>query len=115
MTFWPRLATCASTCARAPLPMPTMVITAPTPMMMPSAVNPERILFLFNARRATWSVVKLVMRRGATGSRLSDCGWEAIHSFAATKSEWVDGSLPSAFLLGQADNHRGALFQPFDH
>ena len=46
ITFCPRLAICASTCAFAPLPMPTIAITAPTPMMMPSAVRTERSLFL---------------------------------------------------------------------
>ena len=41
-----------------------MAITAPTPMMIPSAVKPERILFLLNASRATLRVVKRVMRLG---------------------------------------------------
>src|SRR5437899_7207758 len=56
ITFSPRLAICASTCAVAPLPMPTMAITAPTPMMIPSAVSTERILFRRNARYATLNV-----------------------------------------------------------
>src|SRR5438093_9048304 len=115
ITFWPRLATCASTCARAPLPMPTIAITAPTPMMIPSAVSPERILFLLNARRATLRVVKVVMRRAGIGSRFSNRGFVAIRSLATSKSKWVDGSLPGALLLGQADNDPVALLQPFDH
>ena len=39
MTFWPRAAMRAWTWALAPLPMPTMAMTAPTPMMMPSMVR----------------------------------------------------------------------------
>ena len=56
MTFCPRLAICASTCDFAPLPMPTMAMTAPTPMMMPSAVSVERSLLRRNARKAMRSV-----------------------------------------------------------
>src|SRR5436309_370030 len=56
ITFCPRLAICASTCAFAPLPTPTMAITAPTPMMIPSAVSTERILFRRNARSAIVNV-----------------------------------------------------------
>jgi hypothetical protein len=53
ITFSPRLAICASTWALAPLPIPTMAMTAPTPMMIPSAVSTERILFRRSARNAT--------------------------------------------------------------
>src|SRR5436190_1458352 len=115
MTFWPRLATWDSTCALAPLPMPTMAITAPTPMIIPRAVKPERILFLFNARRATRSVVKRVMRRGATRNRFSHRGFAPTRSLAPTKSKRVEGSLPVTPPLDQAYNHPVALFQPFDH
>ena len=45
MMFSPSPAICDSTCAFAPLPMLTMAMTAPTPMMMPSAVSADRILF----------------------------------------------------------------------
>ena len=38
----PRLAICSVTCAVAPLPSVTMVITAATPIMMPSVVKKER-------------------------------------------------------------------------
>ena len=53
ITFWPSAAMRASTCALAPLPMPTMAMTAPTPMMMPSIVSAVRILFRRSARKAT--------------------------------------------------------------
>ncbi len=43
---------CAWILAVAPAPTPTMAITAATPMMMPSIVNPERVRFTFSARRA---------------------------------------------------------------
>src|SRR6266700_3171229 len=56
ITFCPRLAICASTCDFAPLPIPTIAITAPTPMIMPSAVSTERILFRRKARNATLNV-----------------------------------------------------------
>src|SRR6266516_4316946 len=56
ITFCPRLAICASTCAFAPLPIPTMAMTAPTPMLIPRAVSTERILFRRNARYATLNV-----------------------------------------------------------
>jgi len=56
ITFCPRLAICASTCALAPLPMPTIAITAATPIMIPSAVSTERILFRRSARYATLNV-----------------------------------------------------------
>src|SRR5690242_17833645 len=55
-TFCPRLATCASTWDFAPLPMLTIAMTAPTPMMMPSAVRIERSLLRRRARRATMIV-----------------------------------------------------------
>src|SRR5205823_7755732 len=53
MMFWPSAATWASTWALAPLPMLTMVMTAPTPMMMPSAVRIDRMVLRRRARRAT--------------------------------------------------------------
>src|SRR6202011_3899692 len=56
ITFCPRLAICASTWALAPLPIPTIAMTAATPMMMPSAVSTERILFRRNARNAMLNV-----------------------------------------------------------
>ena len=56
ITFSPRLAICASTCALAPLPMLTIAMTAPTPMMMPSAVRTERSLFRRRARKAILKV-----------------------------------------------------------
>ena len=62
-TFCPRLAICASTCDFAPLPIPTMAMTAPTPMMMPSAVSVERILLRRSARRAMRSVAAILMRK----------------------------------------------------
>src|SRR5262245_34034192 len=43
--------------------MPTMVTTAPTPMMRPSAVNVERNLFRESARRATLMMTNVFMAR----------------------------------------------------
>src|SRR4051794_26456339 len=56
ITFWPRLAICACTCAFAPLPIPTIAITAPTPIIIPSAVRAERSLFRRSARNAIRNV-----------------------------------------------------------
>src|SRR5436190_5465600 len=78
ITFWPRAATCASTCAFAPLPIPSMAIIVPTPMMIPSAVKAVRSLFRNSARNAILIVAatdfmslrentrQLVLLRGST-------------------------------------------------
>src|SRR5207247_25352 len=52
MRLVPRLSIRSVTLACAPVPTPTMAITAPTPMMMPSIVNALRSLFTRSARRA---------------------------------------------------------------
>src|SRR5437764_1154156 len=68
ITFCPRLAICASTCAFAPFPMPTIAMTAATPMMIPSAVSTERILFRRSARRAMFNVDPTFMIQRANRS-----------------------------------------------
>jgi len=50
--FEPRLWICSATRACAPEPTATMVITAPTPMTMPSMVSALRSLFTRRARTA---------------------------------------------------------------
>src|SRR4051812_24483872 len=70
MTFSPRLAICASTCAFAPLPMLTMAITAPTPMMIPSAVSADRSLLRRNARPAILNVDASLIRQASGNHRL---------------------------------------------
>ena len=40
---------CSAILLLAPVPTASMVITAPTPIMIPSIVRAERILFTFNA------------------------------------------------------------------
>src|SRR3954465_10389939 len=45
-------------CLFAPLPIATMAITAPTPMMMPSIVSAERSLLRAKARRASRNVAR---------------------------------------------------------
>jgi len=62
-TFCPRLAICASTCDFAPVPIPTMAMTALTPMMMPRAVSVERSLLRRNARSANRSVAAILMTK----------------------------------------------------
>src|SRR6185312_5423059 len=46
----------ACTCSLAPWPTPTMAMTAPTPMMIPSMVRMDRILLRVRARRATRTI-----------------------------------------------------------
>ena len=53
MRFEPRLLIWSSTRACAPAPTATIVITAPTPMMMPSIVSAERSLLTRSAASAT--------------------------------------------------------------
>src|SRR6266542_3413831 len=48
-------------------------------------------------------------------SRFSRRGCAPTRSFAPTKSEGIDGSLPAAPLLREAYNHPVSLLQPFDH
>ena len=50
--FAPRLSICASTAACAPAPMAIDVITAPTPMMMPSIVRIDRVTLRRSACQA---------------------------------------------------------------
>ena len=46
----PMLAICSEILSLAPVPTASIVITAPTPMMIPSMVSAERILLTFRAR-----------------------------------------------------------------
>ncbi len=63
ITFSPRLATWSSTCLVAPVVRLTEPMTAPTPMMMPSMVSSERILFRRSARPAILNDAKILMTR----------------------------------------------------
>ena len=58
MTFWPSAAILALTCSFAPLPIPTMAITAPTPMIIPSMVSAVRSLWLARLRIAYRVIVR---------------------------------------------------------
>ncbi len=52
----PILWICAWIRAVAPVPTPTMAITAATPITMQSIVRAERVLFTFNARNAIFTL-----------------------------------------------------------
>ncbi len=54
--FVPISVNLCSTSALAPWPILTMAITAPTPMMMPSAVRKERILLRLRAMSEIFAV-----------------------------------------------------------
>ena len=47
---------CSAICLLAPVPTASMAMTAPTPMMIPSMVSAERILFTLRALRAMRAV-----------------------------------------------------------
>ncbi len=57
--FVPAALTCSSMVVCAPLPSATIVMTAPTPMIMPSIVSMVRILLRFSAFRAIRSVMSM--------------------------------------------------------
>ena len=59
ITLVPMLATCACTAARAPCPILTIAITAPTPMTMPSMVRPARSRFRLRIRSAVITVRRI--------------------------------------------------------
>jgi hypothetical protein len=58
--FDPILAICSAILLFAPEPTAIIAITAPTPMMIPSIVRAERILFTIRALRA---ILRLARRR----------------------------------------------------
>ncbi len=59
----PMLAICSAICLLAPVPIATMAITAPTPMMMPSMVSAERILFTRRARKEILNVEGMLIMK----------------------------------------------------
>jgi hypothetical protein len=70
----PMLDICSEICWLAPEPTATMAITAPTPMIMPSMVREERILFTQRARNDIFMVegiliIKLISVYSALSKR----------------------------------------------
>src|SRR6266849_3384920 len=63
MRFAPRLWICSATRACAPAPTATMVMTAPTPMTMPSMVSALRSLLTRRARTAMRALARTFMGR----------------------------------------------------
>src|SRR5512141_237242 len=61
MRFCPKLAIWDSICDLAPLPMLTMAMTAPTPMMMPSMVRSVRRVLRRKARTAIRKVARIII------------------------------------------------------
>ncbi len=61
----PAVAICASIEDCAPVPSATIVITAATPMIMPSIVSAVRILFRLSAFSATRKIMKIDMMSGS--------------------------------------------------
>src|SRR5512146_2873835 len=58
-TLEPMAAIWSCTCRCAPWPTPTIAMTAATPMMMPSMVRLERILFRASARQAIFRMAMM--------------------------------------------------------
>src|SRR5262245_40250785 len=69
-TFAPSAAIRSCTAFWAPLPSATMVITAPTPMMIPSMVSSDRSLLALIARKATATVSPNSTSAGSAGRLL---------------------------------------------
>ena len=67
--FEPRLAICSATRAWAPAPTDTMVITAPTPITMPSIVSALRSLLTRSARTAMRAPERTFTPRPLSGPR----------------------------------------------
>ena len=59
MRFEPKPATKLSTCCDAPRPIATIVITAPTPIIIPNIVSRERVLLLMSERNAVLKISML--------------------------------------------------------
>ncbi len=82
--FEPRFAICLPTESSAAAPSASMTITAPTPMMMPSAERQVRSLFAQSPRAACW---KFSMSRSSwTRCVISSAGAPVIGSGAAGSS-----------------------------
>ena len=63
MKLLPKDEICSSMLLLAPAPTAKAAITAPTPMMMPSAVSMERVLFLRRARTAVLVISSMEIMR----------------------------------------------------
>src|SRR5512147_2790971 len=83
----PRLVICSWMVASVPALMATMMMTAPTPMMMPSMVRKDRILFLRIASQA--------MRMASDGFmlHLHRVRFSVVHHAIDLSIHQVDGSL----------------------
>src|ERR1700675_3040164 len=118
----PMAAICCCTCCCAPWPSPTMAITAPTPMMMPSMVRMERILLRASARIAIRTTAISSMRSSILqgGQRLQDlAGAQDVGGLfvpadaAVAEDDRALGELRDVVLVG--DEHDGQpllLIQP---
>src|SRR5690606_6305116 len=81
-TFAPSDASCPSTCRCAPSPSATIVITAAMPMITPSMVRKERILFARIAERATPIVSPMSMAASAPPSARVAAGERSVRALA---------------------------------
>src|SRR3954468_25061052 len=97
MIFCPSAATWASTRALAPLPMLTIVMTAPIPMMIPRAVRIERMVLRRRARSATR---RMMVKRMGSGR---GCGSELGGGFRCLELAEFDGG-DAAVLHGFVAN-----------
>ena len=110
--FVPRLSICALTAAFAPWPTATIVISAATPMKIPSIVRAERILLRDSARPAASSAMRvkdhvsskprgwLIVGAGAAGAETG--AQETAASRAGRRSS--DTMTPSRIVMTRSAN-----------
>src|SRR2546429_350203 len=89
----PRAAMRACTAFCAPLPSATIVITAPTPMMMPSIVRNERSLFARIACSATWKISPSSTATASSSSGVAAAWWSAAAACPASPARNVAHAL----------------------
>jgi hypothetical protein len=87
----PILAICWEILSLAPVPTASIVITAPTPMMIPSMVKAERILLTLRARSDILKVDGMPIIR-ASDSSLQDKRTTLFQDFESFKPQNADNS-----------------------
>ena len=121
MRFEPRLLIWSSTRACAPAPTATIVMTAATPMMMPSIVSAERSLLMRSAASAMRSVARKFMarppppalpRRGSHAPRASLRRVRRVDDQAAVaEGEQARGEGGDVVLVGDDDDGDAAAVE----
>src|SRR5690606_16272187 len=110
ITLVPMLATCACTAARAPCPMLTIAMTAPTPMTMPSIVRPARSRLRLRIRNAVITVSRTNADMNGLGNdRQSWRTADVLHNLPGCRHGLAGRVGSDVGLMGHHDN-RNAVF-----